>query len=156
MAYEQLRLENQICFRLYSASRLVVQHYQPYLSALGITYTQYLVLMVLWERDPLTVSGISERLGLESNTLTPLLKRLEKGGVISRGKQKDGDGRQTLITLTGKGRDMEKKASGIPSCLLRDMEESGLSAETLSSVAPLLDEIISKLSSSPSGDKDGR
>lgn len=147
MPHEQLRLSNQVCFRLYTASRLVVQHYQPYLSELGITYTQYIVLMVLWENgSPMTVSGISGKVGLESNTLTPLLKRLERDGMISRRKDRGGDGRQTLVSLTPRGVALEQKASGIPACMLRDMDCSGLSQDTFAEAIPLLDEIIGKLS----------
>ena len=78
MDYEQLKLDNQLCFPLYAASRLIIRAYQPFLEKLGITYPQYLVLMVLWEHKELTVSEISSKLFLKTNTLTPLLKRMEK------------------------------------------------------------------------------
>jgi DNA-binding MarR family transcriptional regulator len=83
MIYEQLRLENQICFPIYVASRLFVGEYQPYLDALNITYPQYLVLMVLWETDERAVGEIAERLLLNTNTITPLLKRMEAQGIVS-------------------------------------------------------------------------
>ena len=87
---EQLRLDNQLCFRLYSASRLVMQSYQPALSALGLTYPQYLVLMVLWEKDGQPVNDIARRLYLETNTVTPLLKRMEAAGLVTRCRRKSG------------------------------------------------------------------
>jgi len=87
---EQLRLDNQLCFRLYSASRLVMQSYQPALSALGLTYPQYLVLMVLWEKDGQPVNDIARRLYLETNTVTPLLKRMEAAGLVTRHRRKSG------------------------------------------------------------------
>jgi MarR family transcriptional regulator, organic hydroperoxide resistance regulator len=84
MTYEQLKLENQLCFPLYAASRLVIQKYQPHLEKPGITYPQYLVLMVLWETDSIAVSEITRRLILNTNTITPVLKRMEAQGTITR------------------------------------------------------------------------
>ena len=86
MAHTELQLDNQICFRLYTAARLVTQAYTPMLTALGITYPQYLVLMVLWEKDEQPVNDIAHRLYLETNTVTPLLQRMEKLGIVSRKK----------------------------------------------------------------------
>jgi DNA-binding MarR family transcriptional regulator len=80
MAYEQLKLENQLCFPLYTASRLVIQEYQPHLDKLGVTYPQYLVLMILWETDSIAVNEITRRLILNTNTITPVLKRMEAQG----------------------------------------------------------------------------
>ena len=102
MDYAQLKLENQICFPLYAASRLVTREYQPHLDKLGITYPQYLVLMVLWENNGLTVNDISEKLILNTNTLTPLLKRMEKQQLLSR-RRDVADERKVLISLTEKG-----------------------------------------------------
>ena len=82
--HDELKLDNQICFRLYSASRLITQAYTPMLTALGITYPQYLVLMVLWEKDNQPVNDIAHRLILETNTVTPLIQRMEKQGLITR------------------------------------------------------------------------
>lgn len=146
MAYEQLKLDNQLCFRLYSASRLIVQSYQPYLSPLGLTYTQYLVMMVLWESDaPLTVSAISERLKLESNTLTPLIKRMEASGLLTRTKGRE-DGRQTLVGLTPKGRALEQEAAQVPLCLSDKLHGCKIEDSTLLQLIPLVDELIAKLS----------
>lgn len=109
MAYAELQLDNQICFRLYTASRLITQAYTPLLTELGITYPQYLVLMVLWEKDGQPVNDIAHRLLLETNTITPLLQRMEKLGIVSR-KKGEQDKRQQIVTLTEKGTDMEQKA----------------------------------------------
>ena len=87
--HEELRLDNQICFRLYTASRLITQAYTPMLIELGITYPQYLVLMVLWEKDAQPVNEIAHRLLLETNTVTPLLQRMEKQGIIIRKRGKE-------------------------------------------------------------------
>lgn len=84
MAYEQLKLDNQLCFRLYTAARLVTSAYTPFFKSFGITYPQYLVLMVLWEKDNRVISEITELLRLETNTVTPLLPRMEKQGLIIR------------------------------------------------------------------------
>ncbi len=145
MACEQLKLDNQLCFRLYAAARLVVQSYQPWLSELGITYTQYLALMVLWEDSPLTVSEISSRLKLESNTITPLIKRMEAQGLVKRTKGKE-DGRQTVVSLTPEGKALEAEASSIPSCMAGKLAGRGISLEKLAAIVPGLDEIIDKLS----------
>ncbi len=118
--HEQLKLDNQLCFRLYTASRLVTQAYRPLLEPLGLTYPQYLVLMVLWERDNLLVSEITQRLMLDTNTVTPLLQRMERDGLLVRTRG-IADGRQTLVSLTRKGRHIEEKASEIPACMVRNL-----------------------------------
>ena len=107
--HAELQLDNQICFRLYTASRLITQAYTPILSELGITYPQYLVLMVLWEKDNQPVNDIAHRLLLETNTVTPLLQRMEKIELVKRQKGKL-DKRQHIVRLTKKGREMEEKA----------------------------------------------
>ena len=88
MDYEKLKLDKQLCFRLYAASRLITQAYRPYLDKLGVTYPQYLVLMVLWETDELPVNDIAKRLALETNTVTPLIQRMEREGIVNRTKGK--------------------------------------------------------------------
>lgn len=143
---EQLKLDNQLCFRLYTASRLIVQSYQPYLSELGITYTQYLALMVLWEKSPVKVSEISSRLKLESNTVTPLVKRMEAQGLVKREKGKQ-DGRETIVSLTQKGKSLEKEAARIPSYLSSKLHSCGIQDETMLAMVPCLDDLIAKLSS---------
>ena len=139
--YDQLKLENQLCFRLYSASRLVTQAYRPLLEPLGLTYPPYLVL---WERDKQTVGEIGERLLLESNTLTPLLQRMEREGMIVRSKGKS-DTRQTVIELTPQGKRLERKAKDIPSCLTANWQSDTLTADSLMGCAATLDNIITLL-----------
>lgn len=120
MAYEQLKLENQVCFPLYAVSRLVIREYTPLLEELGITYPQYLVLMVLWENGNLTVNEIADKLILNTNTLTPLLKRMEKMELVSRSRSKE-DERKVAVSLTKKAKKMEAKASDIPLKLLQSI-----------------------------------
>ncbi|GGD27004.1 MarR family winged helix-turn-helix transcriptional regulator [Franconibacter pulveris 1160] len=108
-----LRLDNQLCFALYSASLALNKLYRQLLAPLGITYPQYLVLMVLWEQDDITVSQIGERLFLDSATLTPLLKRMESAGLLLRQRSRE-DERQVVVTLTGNGRDLQAKALSLP------------------------------------------
>ena len=116
MTQEAFLLDNQLCFRLYTASRLLTQAYHPLLSAYGLTYPQYLVLLVLWEKDAQPVNDIAKRLYLETNTVTPLLKRMEAEGLVRREKQSAGesDGRQVLVRLTPKGRALETEAVKVP------------------------------------------
>jgi DNA-binding MarR family transcriptional regulator len=114
---QALRLDQQLCFALYSASHAMSKAYKPHLDALGLTYPQYVAMLVLWERDGLTVSEIGDRLYLDSGTLTPLLKRLEAAGYISRLRDA-GDERRVLIQLTATGRKLKAKAAPIPGCML--------------------------------------
>ena len=122
MAYDQLKLQNQLCFRLYTASRLITQAYEPYFKPLGITYTQYLVLMVLWE-----------------------IKRMEKLGLVAR-QNSETDKRQQIVYLTQKGKDMKKKAAEIPSCMTNDFCRCGINPESMKAMIPILDELLNKLS----------
>lgn len=110
-------LDNQLCFALYSAQLALNKVYRQLLGKLGLTYPQYLVMLVLWEGDALTVSQIGERLFLDSATLTPLLKRLEAGGLIVRERARE-DERQVIISLTAQGRALKQKARSIPEALL--------------------------------------
>ena len=110
---EALRLDDQLCFALYAASRAMTAAYQPLLQSLGITYPQYLVLLVLWEEDRVTVGRLGERLQLDSGTLSPLLKRLEANGFVRRERSLD-DERLVDVTLTPAGRRLERKAQCIP------------------------------------------
>ncbi|WP_303728518.1 MarR family winged helix-turn-helix transcriptional regulator [Denitrobacterium detoxificans] len=114
MAYDQLRLENQLCFPLYAAARDVVKHYKPHLDKLGITYTQYITLMVLWEQESASVKQLGQRLHLDSGTLTPLCKKLESKGLVERVRDKR-DERNVIVKLTAEGRALEKEAAKIPS-----------------------------------------
>lgn len=144
--YDQLKLENQMCFRLYTAARLVTNAYRPFFEPLGITYPQYLVLMVLWEHDNLTISEISDKLGLESNTITPLLQRMEKLGLVVRTRGAV-DGRQRLVSLTKAGKAMEERCKDVPTCLMHNiLSESDENAlQDMMALAPLLDKLIMML-----------
>ncbi len=145
MATEQLKLDNQLCFPLYAVSRLITRNYQPYLDKLGITYPQYLVLLVLWENDGLTVNEISRRLILNTNTTTPLLKRLEVLRIVKRQRSAD-DERKVLITLTAKGRGMESVAAVIPQKLSAGLIPDGMNEKDLIELKEKLYTIINYLS----------
>ncbi|MCR4747420.1 MAG: MarR family transcriptional regulator [Clostridiales bacterium] len=110
---EAMKLENQLCFPLYAAARQVVNLYTPVLKPLGLTYTQYLVFLVLWEKDGIPVGEICEKLLLDNGTLSPLLKKMENAGYVERRRSKDDD-RVVVITLTRKGRELQKKAKDVP------------------------------------------
>ena len=110
---EAMKLSNQLCFPLYAAARGVTNLYTPLLQPLGLTYTQYLVFLVLWERDGVTVGEIGEKLMLDNGTLSPLLKKLQEAGYIERRRSAD-DERVVLITLTEKGRDLQEQAKDVP------------------------------------------
>ncbi|MBQ4407657.1 MAG: MarR family transcriptional regulator [Bacteroidales bacterium] len=145
MMHDELKLDNQICFRLYSASRLITQAYTPMLTALGITYPQYLVLMVLWEKDNQPVNDIARRLILETNTVTPLIQRMEKQGHITR-KQGDKDKRQQIVSLTLSGKEMEERAYQlIPPAMLGRLAACPLQLDDYQNLAKELDSIINTL-----------
>ena len=110
---EILRLDNQLCFALYGAANRMTRLYRPILDALGLTYPQYLAMLVLWEASPRTVGALGEALDLDSSTLTPLLKRLEAGGLVSRDRDPE-DERRVVVTLTDKGRALRDQAVSIP------------------------------------------
>jgi DNA-binding MarR family transcriptional regulator len=136
-----LLLDNQICFPLYAAARLVTQAYRPHLDALGVTYAQYLVLMVLWERDRQTVTELGDRLFLDSGTLTPLLKRLEKQGLVKRQRRSD-DERVVENRLTPAGRALKKRAAAIPPALLCEV---GLDLKDFARIRGAVRELVAKL-----------
>ena len=143
--YTELQLDNQICFRLYTAARLVTQAYTPILTTLGITYPQYLVLMVLWEQDNQPVNDIAHRLFLETNTVTPLLQRMEKLGIVSRRKGKE-DKRQQIVSLTKKGKALEEEAfAQIPSGMGEQLSACPMKVEDYQRLAQELDSIINTL-----------
>ena len=124
---EQLCLDNQLCFPLYACARKVTGLYTPFFKPLGITYTQYIVFLALWEKDDVSVSDLCARLYLDSGTLTPLLKKMEQDGYIKRTRSAS-DERIVRITLTEKGREMEERAADIPmqvgSCIPLNPEET--------------------------------
>ncbi len=124
---EALRLENQLCFPLYACARMVVGQYTPYLKPLGITYTQYLVFLLLWAEDGQSVGNLCERLYLDSGTLTPMLKKMEEKHLVERRRCKD-DERMVRIWLTEEGRKLKERAAAIPlqvgSCIKITPEEA--------------------------------
>lgn len=113
MNNEQLKLENQLCFPLYASAKEVVKRYKPYLDEIGLTYTQYIAMMVLWEHETINVKNLGEYLYLDSGTLTPLLKRLESAGFIERNRDSN-DERNVIIKLTPAGEALKVPASLIP------------------------------------------
>ncbi|HTJ56125.1 MAG TPA: MarR family transcriptional regulator [Devosiaceae bacterium] len=115
---DALRLERQLCFAVYAAAHAYNRLYKPLLDPLGLTYPQYLVLLVLWEQDGLTVKAIGQLLLLDSGTLTPLLKRLEAAGLVSR-QRNDADERQVIIRLTATGRELQYRATEVPKAVAR-------------------------------------
>lgn len=142
--YDQLKLDNQLCFRLYTASRLITQAYRPLLEPLGLTYPQYLVMLVLWENDNMKVNEIGHRLKLDSNTLTPLLQRMERDELIVRSRGIV-DGRQTIVSLTKKGRRLEKGASKVPACLTECWKEEPIDMDDMGRTMATLDKMIDTL-----------
>ena len=145
MIKEEFKLDNQLCFRLYTASRLLTQVYHPLLSGHGLTYPQYLVLLVLWEKDAQPVNDIAKRLFLETNTVTPLLQRMEKEGIIARTRGKQ-DARQTIVSLTGKGKGLQKQLADVPYKVGGSVICKSLNPETAPGLFRMLDDIIAKLS----------
>jgi DNA-binding MarR family transcriptional regulator len=110
---EAMKLANQLCFPLYAAARKVVSSYTPYLKPLGLTYTQYIVFLVLWEKDGLTVGEICDKLMLDNGTLSPLLKKMEQAGYVERRRSAEDD-RVVRISLTDAGRALQEKAKDVP------------------------------------------
>ena len=113
-----LRLDNQLCFALYSTSLAMTKLYKPLLDELGLTYPQYLVMLLLWEQDEVSVSALGERLYLDSGTLTPLLKRMQASGLLTRTRSVQ-DERRVLISLTEAGRQLKARAAKVPGCVVR-------------------------------------
>lgn len=144
MAYEQLKLENQLCFPIYAASRLITREYQPMLDELGITYPQYLVLMILWETGEMPVNDIAKKLILNTNTITPLLKRLEKQGIVVRERSKS-DERKVMIKLTKEGEELQHKAALIPEKLSKKLINGSLEIEDLIKLKANLNKVIDLL-----------
>lgn len=137
-----LKLENQLCFPLYAASRLVTKCYQPLLDKLGLTYPQYLVLLILWEKDGVNLKVLSKKLYLQSNTLTPLLKRMEESGLINRTRSRK-DERNVMMTLTEKGSLLKLQGKKINDQL---KSSSGITFEEAEQLHSLLYKLIGSLS----------
>ena len=142
---EQLKLTNQVCFPIYSVSRLLTKAYKPYLDKIGITYPQYLVLMVLWENNGITVNQISEKLLLNTNTISPLLKRIEKLDLIKRNRSKE-DERSVIIQLTEKGEQLKDQALPIPEKLLNELLSENIKLSDVIHLKEMLDEWVTILS----------
>lgn len=141
LAGDLLQLDEQLCFALHAASRAMTCAYAPELAALGVTYAQYLTLLVLWERDGLRVSDLGERLQLDSATMTPLLKRLEAQGIVER-RRGERDERVVEIHLTPEGRGLRRRAISIPPAML---EKSGLSPEAAVALRRTLRQLTRRL-----------
>ena len=131
---EAMKLDNQLCFPIYAASRVITSLYTPYLKPLGLTYTQYILFLVLWEKDGLTVGVICKRLMLDSGTLSPILKKLRQQGYVEK-RQSSSDERSFIVTLTDKGRELQMQAKDIPlqvgSCVNLTPEKALLLRDTL-------------------------
>lgn len=125
MSKNQLCLDEQLCFPIYAASNLIVKTYRPFLTPLGLTYPQYLVMLVLWEKECVSVGDLGQILHLDSGTLTPLLKRMETSGLINRSRDPN-DERRVLISLKDKGRDLSAEAEKIPKELTKNIEFDNL------------------------------
>jgi MarR family transcriptional regulator, organic hydroperoxide resistance regulator len=143
-----LLLQNQLCFPIYAASRLIIREYQPLLDKLGITYPQYVALLVLWEQDGITVNEMGERLILNTNTVTPLLKRMESLGLLER-KRSTEDERRVIITLTEEGRGLKKKARAIPEALSGKILDGPFEGEELLNLRTTLNKLTTYLVNNP-------
>lgn len=136
-----LQLDNQLCFRLYSASKAITQAYTPLLDTLNLTYPQYLSMLVLWETDNVSVKELGERLNLDSGTLSPLLKKLEAKNFVVR-KRLETDERVVVVSLTTKGKELKKKAVEVPTQMLCKMD---LKVKDAVDLQKKLDELLSHL-----------
>ena len=142
---ENLKLNNQVCFPIYSVSRLITKAYKPYLEKMGITYPQYLVLMVLWEKDEVAVNQITGKLLLDTNTVSPLLKRMEKSELVKRIRSTK-DERSVVIKLTKKGKDLKAEAATIPGNLSKVLLTENIQLPEIMHLKQMLEEWIVVLS----------
>ena len=141
----QLQLSNQICFPIYSVSRLITKAYKPYLNEMGLTYPQYLVPMVLWENDSISINQISEKLLLNTNTLSPLLKRMEKMKLLQRNRSSK-DERNVIVELIEKGTNLKTQATPIPEKLIKILLTENIKLAEVLQLKDVLNEWISILS----------
>ena len=128
--YSNLRLKNQLCFPIYAVSNLITRKYKPFLDRLNLTYTQYIVMMVLWEEESVNEKYLCETLKLKSNTLTPLLKKLKIKGYIKKEKDQS-DERNLVITLTKEGKNLKEKALSVPECMAKEIPLTSEEADCL-------------------------
>lgn len=140
--YDGLKLENQLCFPLYAASREVIKHYRPYLSVLDLTYTQYIAMMVFWEEKKISVKELGKKLFLDSGTLTPVLKSLETKGYVQRYRSSE-DERVLLAEITEKGEKLKERAVSVPENAARCV---GLEAEEAMQLYHLLYKVLGAFS----------
>ena len=131
--YDCLKIENQLCFPLYAASREVIKQYNPYLQKIDLTYTQYVAMMVLWDVKKTTVKDLGEKLYLDSGTLTPLLKSLEAKGLVTRSRSKE-DERVLIVEITAKGEELKNEAVEIPKAMMSCVKLTQEEAATLYSL----------------------
>lgn len=141
----ELLLDNQICFPIYSVSRLITQAYKPYLDKIGLTYPQYLVMLVLWEDDKVSVNHITKRLLLNTNTVSPLLKRMEQQALINRNRSPK-DERTVIVTLTKKGAALKDKAASIPADLFHSVSNNDMSKDEVTLIQTTLCKWMNSLS----------
>lgn len=146
---QRMSLDQQLCFAVYACSREITKLYHPLLKELGITYTQYVTLLALWEKDRIPVKELGRRLFLDSGTLTPLLKKLEASGYVTRSRDPY-DERSVLIGLTEKGRALEAQACQIPELLFAD---AGISYEEIVAVRETMKSLLHKLQERNSGEE---
>ena len=139
--YDALKLENQLCFPLYACSKEIVRAYKPYLDELDLTYTQYITMMVIWERRELRAKELGQRLYLDSGTLTPLLKRLEEKGYVTRRRSKE-DERDLIVTITEQGDALKERAVTVPQRLAACV---ALDPQKAQALYALLYEVLGKL-----------
>lgn len=135
--YDALKLENQLCFPLYACSKEIVKRYTPYLEEIDLTYTQYITMLVMWEKKQMTVKALGKILYLDSGTLTPVLKKLEQKGYVTRSRDEK-DERVLNVTLTKAGEDLKQKAAEIPAqiggCVKLTLEEAAMLHQTLQKI----------------------
>ena len=148
-SFDPLKLENQICFPLYACAKEIVKAYKPYLDELDLTYTQYITMMVMWEHKELRVKDVGEYLYLDSSTLTPLLKRLEEKGYVSRRRSAE-DERDLIVTITAEGEALRERALSVPQRLASCVDLSPEKARLLYSI---LYELLGKLGKPHQEDK---
>ena len=138
--YDVLKLDNQICFPLYACSREIIKRYKPFLDEVDLTYTQYIAMMVLWEKSSLTVKEMGERLFLDSGTLTPMLKKMEAKGLLTRTRSTE-DERNLIIAITDKGESLKEQAVTIPAKMAKC---ANLELEDAEALYPILRKILGK------------
>lgn len=139
--YEQLKLDKQLCFTVYACSREIIKLYKPYLYKLNLTYTQYITMLVMWEDEVVSAKDLGSKLYLDSGTLTPLLKKLEKLKLVTRNRSKE-DERILMVTLTNKGRALKEVAKVIPKDIVSKM---GISVEDLTEIRSSLQELTNHI-----------